>query len=87
MGSSGQNSRDASPRKLEVDGSDDELESIFQGRINVSDQQGKEQSTKDLTEEEVRAREGKGMCDHINDERDRVRCKVIACFRDNQYCF
>ena len=99
VGSSGQSSRNISPRKLEVVGSDDELEPIFQGRINSSDQQVKEQSNKDLTEdltedltddlseEEVRAKEAKGMCDHINDERDRVRCKVIACFRDNQYCF
>ena len=28
-----------------------------------------------------------GMCGHVQDNMLRVRCKVIACFRDNQYCF
>jgi len=27
------------------------------------------------------------MCEKFTNKKDVVRCKVIACFRDNKYCF
>jgi len=72
--------RDISPRKLEVVGSDDEQEPIFQGRIH-------EESTETPNVEVTVVKTGKGMCDQMEEGREKVRCKVIACFRDNQYCF
>ena len=27
------------------------------------------------------------MCDQYQDKKDKIRCKVIACFRDSKLCF
>jgi len=27
------------------------------------------------------------MCDQYEEMKDKIRCKVIACFRDNKLCF
>ena len=27
------------------------------------------------------------MCDQFQDKKDKIRCKVIACFRDSRLCF
>ena len=76
---------DISPRKLEAGSSD---EPIFQGRIDADDQNNINQSMiEQSTDEQVVGKEGEGICDHIETESERVRCKVIACFGDNETCY
>ena len=78
---------DISPRKLEA-GSSDEPIFIFQGRIDSDDQKKINQSMiEQSTDEQVAGKEGDGICDHIETESERVRCKVIACFGDNETCY
>jgi len=79
--------REVSPRKLEVSNSNDVLEPIIQGRIDAGDKNEREQSKIEQPIEKVAVKEGRGMCDHHVSEKERVRCKVIACFRDNNNCF
>merc|ERR1711892_1607528 len=79
--------REISPRKLDIVGSNDELEPIIQGRIHENEQQVNEESDKKPKPKDEILDAGDGMCSGIKNEKDRIRCKVIACFRDNNYCF
>jgi len=78
--------RGISPRKLDIVGSDDKLEPIIQGRIHENEQVNEESDKKPKAKDEI-LEAGDGMCSGIKNEKDRIRCKVIACFRDNNYCF
>ena len=66
---------------------------IFDVIDHVSDDKSEPRSDL-LTEGEV-VTESRGgettdmgtMCDQYQEKRDRIRCKVIACFRDSKLCF
>eukprot|EP00092_Neocalanus_flemingeri_P046081 GFUD01051766.1.p1 GENE.GFUD01051766.1~~GFUD01051766.1.p1 ORF type:complete len:218 (-),score=45.74 GFUD01051766.1:257-910(-) len=71
---------------FEFIGPDDKKEAIA-GRINTSDHEEKEQPTIVIPADKTAGEKEKGMCEHIETMKERLRCKVYACFKDNDYCY
>eukprot|EP00092_Neocalanus_flemingeri_P039666 GFUD01043198.1.p1 GENE.GFUD01043198.1~~GFUD01043198.1.p1 ORF type:complete len:227 (+),score=33.64 GFUD01043198.1:188-868(+) len=71
---------------FEVSGPDDKKDAI-EGRLNTSDHEEKEQPTIVLPADKTAEKKEKGMCAHIETMRERLRCTVFACFKDNDYCY
>eukprot|EP00092_Neocalanus_flemingeri_P001385 GFUD01001478.1.p1 GENE.GFUD01001478.1~~GFUD01001478.1.p1 ORF type:complete len:227 (-),score=44.32 GFUD01001478.1:257-937(-) len=78
--------QDISQPNFEVSGPVDKKEAIA-GRINTSDHEEKEQPTIVLPADKTAGEKEKGICAHIETMRERLRCKVYACFKDNDSCY
>ena len=70
---------------------DDKYESQSAGDVSISTEgenvtessETEARSVKSNAKEDVMGT----MCDQYQDKKDKIRCKVIACFRDSKLCF
>ena len=54
-----------------------EMETLTEDQTNVED----------YKEEKSNSASPYTMCGHLTDKKERIKCKLVACFMDNQYCY
>ena len=62
-----------------------------QGQTNTTTEmetlEEEQSNVEDYKEEKLNSASPYTMCGHLTDKKERIKCKLVACFMDNQYCY